>query len=79
MWVVSLDGLYDGSMVEIGKRSGDINREDGVVGAVVKESLAEFVEFFGASWSANCVLVWFKCCGYVGCDLFGDGAGNDPA
>ena len=79
LWMVLSEGLYDGSMVEIGESRGDINRENGVVGAVVEEGLAEFVELFGASWSANCILVWFECCGNVGCDLLGDGAGDDPA
>ena len=61
------------------ERRGDINRENGVVGAVVQESLGEFVEFFGASRSAYCVLVWLHSCGNVRRDLLGDGAGDDPA
>ena len=55
-WMVLSEGLYDGGMVEIGESRGDINRGNGVVGAVVEESLAEFVELFGASGPANCVL-----------------------
>ena len=77
--MVPLNGFYDGSMMEVGEGSGDIDREDGIVFVVVEKRLSEFVKFFGACGSSDGVLVWFECRGYCRCDVSGDSAGDDPA
>ena len=71
LWVVLSEGLYDGSMVEIGKGCGNIDREDSIVWVVV--------EFFGAYGSSNGILMWLEGSGDGRCDVLGDSAGDNPA
>ena len=36
LWVVSLNGLYDGRVVEVGEGRGDIDRKDGIVWVLIE-------------------------------------------